>query len=135
MKIFRIVTILILVLLSGCKSFDEHQSNADLLEFLSQEEIQDVLTKFKVSLVGLGMQQIINHENTNPNYAAFGRVASPLKEYLILSYTPIDGFVLNFSKAAKRLGKDIADIKLKTEQMISEVTSKNTRLRVLVELP
>jgi hypothetical protein len=110
------------------------------VEVLSQEEIRNVLSKFKVYLSGKGMIQIIQPENKNTDYATFdlgsgADFKGAIKEYLELSYTPGNGFILKLTKISGRplyfFSQYMNDIKLKTEQIISEATSKDVQFRVV----
>jgi len=140
MKIIQVSFLLALLLLSGCKSIDTHPS----LESLSQQEINSVFVKFKVHLVRMGMKQVIRAKNTNPNYATFEFNNKDIpgissNEYIDLSYTPENGFMLKITKAIKKSldfsDKHITDLKLNIEQMISESTSKNVQLLIFTEYP
>jgi len=140
MKIIHIAFLLALLLLSGCNSIETHPST----EFLTQPEISNVLTKFKVHLARLGMKQVMWPGSDNPNHATFefndGSVPSlPSNEYIDLSYSADTGFILKITKAIKKSlelsDKDITDLKLYTEQIISESTSKNVHLHIFLEYP
>lgn len=133
MNIIRTGCLLLLLLLNGCNSIDRHPT----LESLSQQEINSVLVKFKAHLARLGMKQVIRPGSTNSNYATFEY--NSRNEYIDLSYTPENGFVLKITKAVKKSldfsDKNITDLKQSTEQMISESTSKNVQLLIFVEYP
>ena len=140
MKIIHVTFLLALLFLSGCKSIDTHPS----LESLSQQEINSVLERFKTHLVRMGMKQVMRPGNTNPNYATFeykNRIipGTPSNEYIDLSYTPENGFMLKITKAIRKSldfsDKRITDLKLNIEQMISESTSKNVQLLIFTEYP
>lgn len=136
MKLTRAVLVVIVLLLGGCQMIDTHPR----VESLSKGEIRYVLDKFKVYMLQLGMAQTSRAANGNPpDYARFEITGASFKEYLDLSYFPETGFTLKITRitiqSLNLTDKDIADIKLRTEQMISEATSKNVQLRVFVELP
>ena len=140
MKIIYITFLLALLLLSGCKAIETHPST----EFLSQQEVSNVLAKFKVHLARLGMKQVIWPGSDNPNHATFefndGSIPGvPSNEYIDLSYSTDTGFILKITKAVKKSlelsDKDITDLKLFTEQIISESTSKNVHLHIFLEYP
>lgn len=97
------------------------------------------MDKFKVTMARSGLQQLIRPEGGDVHYARFSSsVTPPYDTYADLAYTPEDGFVLKFSRisvVSPFTDELITNIKLQTEQMVSEATSKKVPLRVYVELP
>ncbi len=140
MKTIRWLVILIVLCLAGCTLPQSYSYKAVPVEVLSQDEIRNVLSKFKVYLSGRGMIQIIQPENKNHDYATFdigsgADFKGTIKEYLELSYTPGNGFILKLTKITGHplyfFSQYMNDIKLKTEQIISEETSKNVQFRIV----
>jgi hypothetical protein len=109
---------------------------------LSPEELKQVFSRFQSLLIEKGMPVVSQRQDKNQEFAKFalgggksGFLREPFEEYLELSYSPEDGFVLrivriidhpvDFSKGF------IEDFELKTEQLIREAASRDVRLRVI----
>lgn len=142
MKNIRYICLALLLTLSGCTFVYSQAFKVDPVEPLSEEEIHDVFIKFKEYLSDKGIKEVTQTNSKNPDSAAFelrsgrsGLLSEPFEEYLELSYTPENGFVLKISRIIDQpvdfSEQYIAEFKTKTEQIILEETSKNVRLQVV----
>jgi len=129
--------VLVLLLLGGCKYVDFHPYSASSLEVLSESEVRTVMDKFKVQMARRGLLSEVRTERYNGHYARFSTsVIPPDAYYLVLAYAPEDGFILIFPLTTRSLiDERITDIRLQTEEVIFEATSKKVPLRVYVEWP
>lgn len=139
MSNLRASVFLLLLLLGGCQSIDFHPYTRGSFERLSQDEIRQVLDKFKVQMARAGLQPLPRPNINDKDFARFGYGwTSPYDAYLDLAYTSEDGFVLKFSRITMHsplTDSVITDYRLQTEQIIFDVTSKKVPLRVYVEWP
>lgn len=119
-----------------------HAFHVEPSETLSQDELHKVFVAFKDYLAAHGMKEIAQPANSNPDYAAFemgggysGILHEPFEEYLELSYTPDNGFVLKITRVISHpidfSDQYIAEFISKTEQFIHEATSKHVRLQII----
>lgn len=137
MSLFRITLLMSLLLLGGCQSIDFHPYTRGPFETLSQDEIQRVMHKFKLQMARKGLLSLVRTEQYDSHYARFSTsVMPPDAYYLVLAYAPEDGFILTFPLTTLSPADGWStDIRLQTEDVIFEATSKKVALRVYPAWP
>lgn len=142
----RALLLALAVLVAGCTHMYSHGFRVEPTEPLTQDELRTVFVGFKAFLSANGMREVTQAGNKKPDYAAFelgggksGLLRQPFEEYLELSYSRENGFVLTITRIISHpvefSEQYITDFKSKTEQFIREATSKNVRLQVISSRP
>jgi hypothetical protein len=140
MPTIRVAIIAFILLLAGCTHMYTHDFRVAPAETLTSEGVRNIFTGFKGLLKSKGMHEVTQAGNKNPDYAAFelgsgksGILRQPFEEYLQLSYTPENGFVISIVRVIDHpvdfSAQYIADFKSQTEQLIHEATSKHVQLQ------
>ena len=116
-----------------------HEFKAEPTEVLNNAELRNVFLRFKAHLAEKGMTEVTDPRQKNGDHAAFvlgggksGLLRQPFEEYLELSYSSSNGFVLRIVRIIDHpvdfSDQYIQEFKTKTEQLIHEATSKNVQL-------
>ena len=142
MRSLRVVLLIFAVLIVGCTHVYSHAFRVESIEPLQPDEQRSLFIAFKAYLAEQGMREVTSPDNKKPDYAAFvlgggrsGLMRHPFNEYLELSYTSNDGFIVEIVRVISHpvdfSDQYISEFKLKTEQFIHEATSKNVRLQIV----
>ncbi len=145
MNFFRILLVTATLLIGGCTHMYSHAFRVESVEPLSSEELKNVFASFRAYLTDKGMVETIHPSEERPDFAAFalgtghsGLLRQPFEDYLQLSYTPDNGFVLSVVRIIDHpidfSDQYIAEFKTTTEELIREASSKSVRLQLISRL-
>ena len=143
MRSLRVFLLIFAILIAGCTHVKSLAFRVESIEPLQPDEQRSLFIAFKAYLAEQGMREVTPTTNKKPDYAAFvlaegrsGLLRHPFNDYLDLSYTSNDGFILEIVRVRNNSPADfsdqyIAEFKMRTEQFIHEATSKNVRLQII----